>query len=155
MRESSGRESKVGVGLRIAHLLDGALDADDALELDPVELQRGERMDRQLAALPALVVGEPDDAALVESLDEDDARRRPAFGAHGRQRHRIRLRQLRRDRLLQPRTELLHRVGGGRRLVELGPLIALAQRSDVGHRGSIETLTGARFAEGLAQGPCP
>src|SRR6478735_7960393 len=51
---------EIGVGLGIAHLLDGALDADDALELDPVELQRSERMDRQLAALPALVVGEPD-----------------------------------------------------------------------------------------------
>src|SRR6185369_14406085 len=65
---------EVGVGLRIAHLLDRALDADDALELDPVELERGERMDRELAALPALVVGEPDDAALIEPLDEDDAR---------------------------------------------------------------------------------
>ena len=118
-----------------------------------MELQRRERMDRQLAALPALVVGEPDDAARVEALDEDDARRRPAFGADGRQRHRVRLGQLRGDRLLEPRPELLHRIGRRRRFVELGPLVALAQRGDVGHRRSIETRGPARgLPDALARG---
>ena len=39
-----------------------------------MELQRGERMDRELATLPAPVVRVPDDAARVERLDQNDAR---------------------------------------------------------------------------------
>ena len=86
---------EVGVRLRGADLGDHALDAHHALQLDPVELQRGLRIAVELARLAAAVIRVPDEAALVVTLDQDDPRRRPAGAVDGRQRHRVGFRQLR------------------------------------------------------------
>ncbi len=98
--------------------LDPAFDAHLAFELDPVEQQRGLRMHGEIVPLAAFVIGEKDEPALVDALDEHDPRRRPAVGADGRERHRVRLGQLGGERLLEPAIELGERVGGGIGFVE-------------------------------------
>ena len=82
----------VGVRLGAINLRHKPFDAHHALQLDPMELQCGIGLVRQLQALAALVIGVPDDAACIETLDQHDACRRPTVGADSRQRHCIRLR---------------------------------------------------------------
>ena len=100
-----------------------------------MELQRRDRMGGQLAALAALVVGVPDDAALVEALDQDD---RASRAGRRRRRSPASSRSARAAAAAiacsSQRCELLQRIGVRRRFVELGQLVALAQGGDVGHR---------------------
>src|SRR5437763_6593243 len=100
-----------------------------------MELQRGHRMPGALAPLATRIVRVPDDAARVVALDQHDARGRPTVGTDGRERHRVRLGQLRVERLAQPAIELIERVFGRGALVELGALVALAQRAEIVHAG--------------------
>ena len=106
-----------------------------------MKLQRRIRVAGQRLALAALVVGVPDDAALIQALDQHHPGRGPQLGIDGGQCHGIGLRQLGRDGFLQPLLKLLQGVGLRCVFVELGPLIAFAQVGNggeaVGHALSI------------------
>ena len=78
---------EVGIALGIRHFGDTAFDTHHALKLDPVKLQGSKRVAGQLAALAALVVGEPGDAALVVTLDQHHAGAGAQVVADGGQRH--------------------------------------------------------------------
>jgi hypothetical protein len=83
-----------------------------------MEEQRDARIALDLAPLAALVARVENEAALVEVLQQHDARRRPAVAGHGRERHRVRLVQLGGERLLEPTGELPVRIALDVRLVE-------------------------------------
>src|SRR5207249_6835688 len=95
--------SEVGNRLGGAYLLDGALDPHLPTRLRPVEEQRRARVLGELSALPALVVREEDEAALVDALQEHHPRRRGAVARRRRERHAIS------PALLEPGLELLER----------------------------------------------
>ena len=81
---------EIAVTFFCAGFLDPAFDAHLALGRSSRTAARplGARQDRALAAF---VIGEEDEPAFVDALDEHDACRRPAVGADGRERHRVRL----------------------------------------------------------------
>ena len=85
---------------------DRALDANLPLELGPEEKQRGVASRREVASLAAFIVGEKYEAALVETLEQHDARRRTTLGIGRCERHRVRLEHLGPDRLGEPGLEL-------------------------------------------------
>ena len=101
-----------------------------------MELQRGERIARDLLALAAVVVGEPDDATLVISLDQHDARARAHVTCDGGHGHGVGFGHLTGDGLVQPLVELLERIALGRFFAEFRALVALAQIGDVRGEGS-------------------
>ena len=79
---------EVRVRLLVAHLARSPLDAHLALQRLPVKAHRRLRMREQLAALAALVVRVEDEAALVHSLEQQDAHGWLAIRAHGAKRER-------------------------------------------------------------------
>src|SRR6185436_8659257 len=81
-------------------LLDRALDPHLPLQRLPEEAQRRPRIARQLAPLAAVVVGVEGEAARVEGLQQDDPRRRVTGFVDRRERHGVRLKQLRVERVL-------------------------------------------------------
>ena len=81
--------------------------------------------------LAALVVGVEDEAALVERLEQHDARRRAALRVDRGERHGRGLRHLRLERLGEPGVELLEGVGVDVGLVEALEGVVLAQVGDV------------------------
>jgi len=87
----------------------------------------------EIAALAAFVVGEEDEPALVDALDKHDARRRPTVGTDGRERHRVRLRKLGGQRLVEPAVELGERIGGGIGFVERSARIVDAEIGESRH----------------------
>ena len=85
----------------------------------PVEEERGLRVRLELASLPARVVREEDEPALVEALQKHHPHRRSPVVSRRRERHRLRnLERL--GRLVEPPPELLERVGGEILPAELG-----------------------------------
>ena len=121
---------KVFVAFGVAHFFDNALDAHHAFQLYPVELQRHIGVAGNLAALAAVVIGKPDDAALVKSLDQDHARAGAHVAAHGGHGHGVGLGHFRGNGFFQPLVKLLQ--GGCVRgvFVEFGALVALAKVGD-------------------------
>src|SRR5262245_27200220 len=79
----AGAERAAGV-IRVrgggGHLVDGAVDAHLALEVGPLEYEAGGRARRELAALAAAVVGEEDEAAVLDALQKHDPGRGRALG---------------------------------------------------------------------------
>ena len=133
----------VGIAFLGRYLVDPAFDAHHPLKLDPVKLQRGVGVAGQRLALAAVVIGVPDDAALIQALDQHHPGRWSHLGIDRSQGHRVGLGQLARDGFMQPPLELLQRIGMGGVFVELGALVAFAQVGDgsegVGHESSIRS----------------
>ena len=118
-----------------------------------MELDGGVGVARQLAALAAVVVGKPDNAALVIALDEHDARAGAHIAAHRGQRHGVGLRHFGADGFFQPLVKLLQ--GGGVRsvFVQLGTLVALAKVCDgCGHFAIVQCTRPPSAALGQEQG---
>src|SRR3990167_4618021 len=136
MRESSGRLAKYS-SLSSSDLFHHALDAHHTFQLYPVELQGCVGVTSNLAALAAVVVGKPDDAALVIALDQHDAGAGAQVAAHGGQGHGVGLGHFGTDGFFEPLVKLLQ--GGGVRgvFVEFGALVALAKVGDGGGHGPI------------------
>ncbi|CAG9265785.1 hypothetical protein PCAR4_630034 [Paraburkholderia caribensis] len=101
------------VAFCVARLDDGALDTHLALEFDPVEKEACVWVLREFEALAALVVREEHEAPLIDTLDQHDARRRPAARVDRRKRHRVRFGELCVDGLFEPHVELTERVRVG------------------------------------------
>jgi len=76
-----------------------------------VEDQRGARIGRQFAALAAVVTGIEHETAVVDALQQHDARRGRAVGRRGGERHRVRRRQFRAQGFVEPALELRVRLG--------------------------------------------
>ena len=93
---------EVGVALGIADFLHPALNAHHALQLDPMELQGGKRVARELLAFAALVVGEPHDAARVVAFDQHHPCAGAQVPAHGGQGHGIGFGQLGLNGFVEP-----------------------------------------------------
>src|SRR5205807_467176 len=102
-------EVRLRLGLR--YPLDRALDSHLAPERVPVEQERGARVLRQLSALPALVPGEEDEAALVELLQQHHPHRRAAVAGGRRDGHGFGSPDSGLPGLLEPERELAKRVG--------------------------------------------
>src|SRR5690606_1533190 len=71
---TQGAAAIVFVRLFRAGLLDTAFDAHLALERLPEEEQRGARVTGEFQTFTGLVVGEEDEAALIEAFEQHDAR---------------------------------------------------------------------------------
>ncbi len=127
--DARGQRSAGEISVRLfgTDLLHPPLDAHHALELYPVELQRGKGVRRQLTALAAVIVGVPDNAARIDVFDQHHAGGGAAVFAHGGQGHGIGLGHLRVHGLLQPVLELFERIGLGVGLVQFGPAVVFAQ----------------------------
>ena len=121
---------KVGVAFFVRDFFDTALDAHHALEFDPVKLQCSMRVASKLPAFAAVVIGKPDDTALVQALDQHHPRGRPQVTAHGGQCHGIGLRKLGRNGFFKPLGELLPGRCAGGVFIEFCALIAFAQVGD-------------------------
>ena len=132
-----GAAGVVAVGLLCADLFHHTLDAHHALELDPVKLQRGKRIARQLPPLAALVIGEPDDATRVIAFDQHHAGGGAQIAAHGGQRHGVGLGQLGAQCLVHPLRKLRVRVGVGGVLIQFGAFVTFPQVRDSAHAPSI------------------
>ena len=124
---------EVGVRLGRVDLLDTPLNAHHPLQLDPVELQRRARVVCEFVRLAGLVVGVPDDAPLVDVLDQHHPGGRPTVSTDGRQRHRVRLRDLRVLGLGEPLLELRQRRCRGVGFVKFAALVALAKCMQASH----------------------
>ena len=135
-----GAAGVVAIRFFRADLFHHTLDAHHALELDPVKLECGKRIARQLAPFATLVIGEPDDATRVIAFDQHHPGGGPQIAAHGGQRHGIGLGQLGAQCLVHPLRELRMRVGVGGVLIQFGPFVTGAQVSDVAHASSIGRL---------------
>jgi hypothetical protein len=85
----------------------------------------------ELARLAAAVVGVEGEGTVFQPFQEHDARIRCAFGADGGERHRVRQRQARLHRILEPGGEKPQRIGAGVLLREAGAHVFLSQFSDV------------------------
>ena len=94
--------AKVGLGLLAGRLLRRADDLQLPLEQDPEEVRGDAGILGDRVPLRALVVREEREAALVEPLQEDDARGGRAGRTDRRHRHRGGLGVLRGDRLVEP-----------------------------------------------------
>ena len=129
----AGTPGEIGGRFRGFERRRDALDAHLPLEIGPEEEQRRVGFRRQLAALPAQVVREEHEAAVVEDLEQHDARGGPAVGIDRRERHRVGLDELRFHRLGEPPFELPVRVRGDTRFVERRALVLGAEVGDV-HR---------------------
>ena len=68
MRLSRGRRGEIGVGFGGGEFRDASGDAHLAVDVAPIKHQGGVRIRRQLAGLAAFVVGEEEEAALVDSF---------------------------------------------------------------------------------------
>src|ERR1019366_7308531 len=100
----------VGVGLRRRDFRHASLDADlPALPL-PVECERRERIATQLAPLAASGVGEEHEAALVDSLEQDEPHGCLSVALRRCKRHRFIVRNSRAPRVLEPADELRNRI---------------------------------------------
>ena len=119
------REVRVGL-LRREHR-DRAFDAHLAFEFVPIEQQRGQRLERDVAALARFVVREEHEAAFVPAAQQDDARRRAAAFVGRRQRHRVRFEVLGFQRVGDPAAELHERIGVGVRFFERIAVVAAPQ----------------------------
>ena len=102
------------------------------------------RVGGQFAALAAVVVGVEGEAGRVERLEQHDARGGPAVRADRGQRHGVRLRHLRGQRLPHPGAELADRVGVGVGFTQAGAGVVAAE---VGERH------GASFRRRRPPGP--
>src|SRR5258708_13071881 len=122
---------EVAARLLGAHLFRRTFDPHLALELLPHERERGARIDGELLALLALVVGEEHEAARVGALEEHDAGGWMAARVDRRQRHRRGLGNLRLNRRLHPLLELPQRIPIDGRLVERLPGILIAKVGEV------------------------
>ncbi len=144
---------EVGVGL--GRVETGGVAGDDHLAPDgePAEDQAGPGVLAELAALGAVVVGEPREAAGVDALEEHVAGPGGTGGVGGGQDHGGGLGQPGRDRGVEPPGELLERVGG-----QLGGLHGafLVPPGEAHHRPSCELVSAAacrrRSATGCADG---
>jgi len=101
---------EIFVAFSVADFFNAALNAHHALEFNPVKLQSGKRVARQLLPFAALVVGEPHHAACVVAFDQHHPGARAQVAAHGGQRHGVGLGQLGAQCLFEPLVKLLHRV---------------------------------------------
>ena len=98
---------KVFVAFFVTDLFHKALDAHHTLQLHPVELQRHIGVAGNLAALAAVVIGKPDDAALVVALDQHHAGAGAQVAAHGGHGHGVGLGHFRGNGFFQPLVKLL------------------------------------------------
>ena len=146
----NARVQRTAVEIRIAFFLadfvHAALDAHHALELHPMELQRGKRVARQLLALAAVVVGEPDQAAFIKSFDQHHAGAGAQLRGHRGQGHGVGLGHLGLQGLVEPQLELLQRLGQRLRLQQFGLLVAFA------HVGQFGVAHGVRRVKGVILG---
>src|SRR6185312_4767233 len=78
---------KVGVGLGVGDALDRTFHAHLPFHGLPMKTQRGPRMREQLAAFSTLVIRVEHEAARIDVLEEDDARRRASRIIDGGERH--------------------------------------------------------------------
>ena len=138
----------IGVAFLGGDFLNHALNPHHPLQFHPVKLQGCVGVASQFVAFAAVVVGVPDDALRVITLDQHHAGAGAHIAAHGGQRHGVGFGHLAADGLAQPQLKLLERVGVRVRLAELGALVALTkvlQMLEVtgfgkfGHTDSIET----------------
>jgi hypothetical protein len=74
----------------------------------------------QLGAFLTAIIGEEDETALIEALEEHDPGGGHALGAHAGQRHRVGLLHLCLHRLVEPAGELGNRVRADIRLIQPG-----------------------------------
>jgi hypothetical protein len=95
----------VFVGLRIAHELDRAFDADLPFQRLPMEAQGRVGILAKLHSLAAFEVSVEDESPLIDSLQEDHADRRNARSIGGRERHGVGIFGLRFFRIGHPSTE--------------------------------------------------
>ena len=102
---------EIRIGDHCFDLLDASLDSHLALELRPIENERGLRIRRQFARLAAAVIGEEQESVLIAAFEEHDSRGRSAVGRRRRQRHRVGLQDPRCLDFVHPRPELLARIG--------------------------------------------
>src|SRR5207249_9585788 len=101
----------VAIDLGRCHALGSPLDPHLLPDRVPVDGNRRSRVLPQLTALAAACVGEEDKAALVGSLQEDEADGGPPCGVGGRERHRLRQRHAGAARLVEPAAKANERVG--------------------------------------------
>src|SRR6266536_3591106 len=132
--------------------VDQTLDTDLALELGPEEEQRRVRTGGKIAPFATQVIGEEDEATLVEALEQHDPRRRSAVGAGRCQRHRIGLRHLRFHRFVEPVLELPERIGRDIALVERFAHVIGAQVGDLHGAFATATLYGVEQRHSTARG---
>jgi len=96
--------------LLLAYALDAAFDANLPSQGMPVEHERSLRVSLELATFPALVVRVEDEAVLVDAMQEDDPGGGPSVRIRSRQSHRLGHRQAKSPSLVEPCSELLHRI---------------------------------------------
>src|SRR6476660_8666164 len=65
-----------------------------AFQIGPIKHQRRVWIFGQFPSFAALVIGEEDESAFIETFQQDNPRRKPALLIRGSQRHRCRLEQL-------------------------------------------------------------
>src|SRR5215210_9249668 len=96
--------------LLLAHALDAAFEANLPAQGLPVEDERGPRVRLEVATFPAFVVCVEDEAVIVDSVQENDPGRGSSVRIRGRQSHGLGHRQAKSPSLVEPCSELLHRV---------------------------------------------
>src|SRR6185436_15010103 len=128
---AQGARRVVGVGLRGSDFFHNAVDAHLPLEVRPEEQQAGARAPVELSTFAAEVVGIKDESALLDALQQHDARRRSTRGGHGGEGHRVGQRQLGAQRIFEPALELTQRIGVGLHFRQPGAHVFLAQIRDV------------------------
>ena len=128
---------KIRIAFFVADFFHPSLNAHHAFQLDPMKLQRGKRVTGQFLAFLTVVIGVPDDAALVTALDQHHPGAGAQIAGHGGQRHGVGLGNLRGDGFFQPLLKLGERIGLRCVLTELGFFVAFAKVCDV-HGMSID-----------------
>ena len=81
---------EVGVRFGGRKLRDTSGDTHLAVDLAPVKYQGGMGIRGQLLPLTAFVIGKEEEAALIDSLEQDHSRRWAAAGRSGRESHSVR-----------------------------------------------------------------
>src|SRR4051795_13364292 len=86
---------------------DRTADPNLAFEFHPIKSEGGVWVRFQVPAFLALVVGKETEAALVDSLEQNDANRRFSIGAGGGEAHRVYIADIGSERGGEPGAELL------------------------------------------------
>ncbi|OIQ68887.1 hypothetical protein GALL_495150 [mine drainage metagenome] len=128
---------KIGITLGLTDFIHHPLNAYHAFKLDPMKLQGGIRIAGKFLAFARAVVGVPDNAVLIKTLDQHHPRARTQVAADGSHRHGVRFRNPGSDGFTQPLFKLLQGIGVRGFFVEFGALVTFAEFGNVLHGISI------------------